>query len=78
MAHFSKHQLLHSNQSNYQPGHSVETALLDVYSTILSALDSGKYCILIILDLLAAFDTISHVKLLKVMESSFGVSGKMC
>ena len=75
MAHFSKHQLLHSNQSAYRPGHSVETALLDIYSTILSALDSGKSCFLILLDLSAAFDTISHVKLLNVMESSFGVSG---
>ena len=75
MAHFSKHQFLHSNQSDYRPGHSVETALLDDYSTILSALNSGKSCFLILLDLSAPFDTISHVKLLKVMESSFSVSG---
>ena len=75
MAHFSKHQLLLSNQSTCRPGHSVETALLDVDSTILSALDSGKSCFLILLDLSAAFDPISHVKLLKFMESSFCVSG---
>ena len=73
MAQFSKNQFLHSNQSAYRPGHSVETRLLDIYSTILSALDNGKSCFFILLDLSAAFDTISHVKLLK--EHSYCVSG---
>ena len=75
LAHFSKYDLLHSNQSAYRPGHSVETTLLDVYSSILSALDSGKSCFLVLLDLSAAFDTISHSRLLSILESSFGITG---
>ena len=69
MAHFPNHQLLHSHQSAYCPDHSVETALLDDYSSILTAFDSGKSCLLILLDMSAAFYAISHVKLLKVFES---------
>ena len=76
LAHFSKYDLLHSNQSAYRPGHSVETTLLDVYSSILSALDSGKSCFLVLLDLSAAFDTISHSRLLSILESSFGITGQ--
>ena len=66
LAHFSKYDLLHSNQSAYRPGHSVETTLLDVYSSIFLALDSGKSCFLVLLDLSAAFDTISHSRLLSI------------
>ena len=76
LAHFSKYDLLHSNQSAYRPGHSVETTLLDVYSSILLALDSGKSCFLVLLDLSAAFDTISHSRLLSILESSFGITGQ--
>ena len=74
LAHFSKYDLLHSNQSAYRPGHGVETTLLDVYSSILSALDSEKCCFLVLLDLSAAFDTISHSQLLSILESSFGIT----
>ena len=76
LAHFSKYDLLHSNQSAYRPGHSVETTLLDVYSSILSALDGGKSCFLVLLDLSIAYDTISHSRLLSILESSFGITGQ--
>ena len=57
--HFQENNLLHPNQLAYRPGHSVETALLDVYASLLSPLDSGKSAFLVLLDLPAA-DTISH------------------
>ena len=75
--HFQEHNLLHPNQSAYRPGHSVETALLDVYASLLSALDSGKSAFLVMLDLSAAFDTISHSKLLTILKSSFGIDGNV-
>ena len=44
--HFQENSLLHPNQSAYRPGHSVETVLLDVYASLLSALArQWKVCI---------------------------------
>ena len=58
--HFQENNLLHLNQSADRPGHSVETALLDAYTILLSARDSGKSAFLVLLDLSAAFDTINN------------------
>ena len=57
-------------------GHSVETKLLDAYSSILLANDSGKSYFLVLLDLSVAFDTIFHSRLLSILESSFGITGQ--
>ena len=37
LAYFPRNDSLHSNQSAYRPGYSVDTTLLYVYSSILSA-----------------------------------------
>jgi len=47
-------------QSGFKKYHSTETALLKVLSDVLLAADSGVSTVLILLDLSAAFDTISH------------------
>lgn len=63
-------------QSAYKHHHCTETALIRVHSDILAALDEGSSCILVLLDLSAAFDTIDHSILIQRMESTFGVKGK--
>ena len=45
-------------------GHSTETALLRVYSDIVTMVGKGNGSYLVLLDLSAAFDTINHYTLL--------------
>ena len=75
LGHFERNNLVHGNQSAYRSGHSVETTLMDIHSEIAHALDEGKSAFLVLLDLSAAFDTISHSHLLKLLKNSFGVGG---
>ena len=62
-------------QSAYRPGHSTETALLQVLNSVYSAADARRPVLLVALDISAAFDTINHEVLLQRMEREFGVSG---
>ena len=64
------HSLLPQNQSAYRRGHSTETALLKVYSDLISALDSSSdnQSVLLVLDMTAAFDTVEHSILLRRLE----------
>ena len=73
--HFNKHKLLDPHQSAYRSGHSVETAFQHVYSSVCHHLDKGKAVFLILIDLSAAFDTVSHSRLVSVLSSKFGISG---
>ena len=63
-------------QSAYRYGHSTETALLKVQNDILRAMDSKKVTVILLLDLSAAFDTISHTKLIKRLRDRVGIRGK--
>ena len=74
-SHLASNNLLEKHQSAYRQGHSTETALLDVTSTLLENADNGKVSILSLLDLSAAFDTIDHKILLKRLETTFGIEG---
>ena len=62
-------------QSAYKAGHSTETALLKVKADILSAINNNEVVCLVLLDLSAAFDTISHQILLNRLKYHFGVDG---
>ena len=78
LSQLNKH-LNHNNplsllQSAYRPNHSTETALLRCVND-LTAMDNNKICILTLLDLSAAFDTIDHQILLTRLQHSFGISG---
>lgn len=67
-------KLLHSSQSGFRTSHSTETTLLGVTERLRNQLDSGETVALILLDLSAAFDTISHHILTNTL-SSLGIQG---
>ena len=62
--YFSANHLLAETQHGFRPGHSTETALINVTDRILTATDSGKISLLCLLDLSKCFDVIDHSKLL--------------
>jgi hypothetical protein len=68
---------LPSTQSAYRKFHSTETALLKVFSDLCHAIDDGNTCLLGLLDLSAAFDTVDHNILLSRLDLSFGVKGSV-
>ena len=64
-------------QSAYRTHHSTETGLLNVTNGLLGSADEGQVSILTLLDLSAAFDTLSHSCLLARLCDVFGISGKI-
>ena len=62
-------------QLAYRASHSTETALIKVKDGILRAIDNQKVTCLILLDLSAAFDTVSHPLLLNRLRHCFGIQG---
>uniref|UniRef100_A0A3Q3FPG6 Reverse transcriptase domain-containing protein n=2 Tax=Labrus bergylta TaxID=56723 RepID=A0A3Q3FPG6_9LABR len=67
--HLSDNNLYEQFQSGFRPLHSTETALVKITNDLLMAADSGLLTILILLDLSAAFNTISHHTLLDRLAS---------
>ena len=53
----------------------METALLKVKADLLDAMDGKEVVCLILLDLSAAFDTVSHEILLNCLHHRFGIAG---
>ena len=68
--HLDPHKLLNTFQSGFRPGHGTETALLKIWDDALEAADEGESCLLILLDLSAAFDTVDHGLLLARLAES--------
>ena len=59
LAYLTEHKLICPSQPTYHPHHSTETALLKLTNDILLALDSGNVSLLTLLDLSAAFVTMT-------------------
>jgi len=60
-------------QSGYLPGHSIATAVLQVLSDVLQAVDRGNSAALVLLDLSAAFNTVDYEILLQRLPVTFGI-----
>ena len=74
-SHKTSESLYEPFQSAYRAGHSTETAVVRVQYDILEAIDGGKCIFLVLLDLSAAFDTVSHEILLDRLSTDLGISG---
>ena len=61
-------------QSAFRKSHSTESALVHIVNDILRTLNNNESCLLILLDLSAAFDTIKHDTLISLLESRMGIS----
>ena len=77
ISHLNRHNLFSSFHSAYRPGHSTETALLNVVNHLLLAMDEGKLSVLVLLDFSAAFDSVDHYILLHRLHYVFGIQGTM-
>ena len=75
MEHMTENGLHEVLLSAYKTAHSTETALLRVKTDLLRALDQKEGVIMVLLDLSAAFDTVSHSSLLEVLNTRIGISG---
>ena len=73
--HADLHHLLPCRQSAYRANHSTETAVIAVHDDLVRTIDAGKVGVLVLLDLSAAFDTVDHQTLLRVLSRRFGVDG---
>ena len=74
--HCNNHNLLPEFQSAYRKHHGCETSLLKLTNDILWGMENQQVTSMIILDLSAAFDTVDHELLLKVLNHRFGVTDK--
>ena len=63
--YLSDNNLIHPNHHAYRPGHNTTTALLQMYDTWREGLEKGKMCGVCLLDMSAAFDTVTHELLIK-------------
>ena len=61
-------------QSGYRKAHSCETAITRIHNDIMMMIDKKTNVVLLLLDLSAAFDTISHKLLLKKLRSLYGIT----
>ncbi len=72
--HLEINKLIYTHQYGFQRGKSTEQNLIHVLNHIGSALNDGKYCVGVFLDLKKAFDVRNHIILLKKMEK-YGIGG---
>ena len=73
-AYLTENNLLQNCHLTYRRGHSTETAALKIFSDIIDEIANGKFALLSLLDLTAAFDAVDHFILLLRLEITFNFS----
>ena len=73
ISHIILHNLMEEKQSTYRKFHNTETTLLKLKTDIIKAMDNQEITCLILLDFLAAFNTIDHTIILNRLETTFGI-----
>ena len=73
--HLSSNNLNSNKQFGYKKHHSTETLLLKIVNNLLTSFDNNIPCVVLLLDLSAAFDTVDHKKLLDILYCDLGVVG---
>ena len=68
MSFFMKNKTIHKHQFGFQKGKSTEHAILDIYASILKALEMKEKSCCIFLDFAKTFDTVNHEILLTKLE----------
>jgi hypothetical protein len=72
--HLTRNDLQDPMQSAYRAHHSTETALIRVQHDIITAMSEKRACLLVLLDLSCAFDTVDHDILINTL-AEFGIAG---
>ena len=70
--HCNTNDLLADFQSAYHQYYSTETSLINITNDILWGMENQEVTMMLILDLSAAFDTVDHSILLKILHKSDG------
>lgn len=73
---YMKENNLQSNeQYGYKKNHSTEMLMVKVVNDLLMVCDENSATLLMLLDLSAAFDTVDHQKLIKILQFEIGITG---
>ena len=73
--HLDRYNLTETVQSAYKKKHSCDSGLLRIQNDVTSSLAKNKCVMLGLTDLLPAFDTIDHSKLIHLLQYEYGVGG---
>jgi len=73
--HLSRNNLNCQEQFAYKKHHSTETLLIKIVNDVLIAADEKTATVVMLLDLSAAFDTVDHNLLLKILRQEIGIRG---
>jgi len=76
MSFFERHNILNQNQYGFQKNLSTIHAILDAVNQIANNIKQKKLTGLIFLDLIKAFETVSHEFLLKKLDH-YGIEEKL-
>ena len=73
--HLSTNNLNCPEQFAYKKHHSTETLLIKIVNDLMIAADEKSATVVMLLDLSAAFDTVDHDLLLRILKQEIGISG---
>ena len=74
--HFNRQSLIPTLLNAYRKFYSTETAILDLCDNILINMENNENTAIVTLDLSAAFDTVNHKILIKVLANYFSICEK--